>query len=114
MLLTRDAILASDDIKSALVDVPEWGVDAQVKIKALSIYEQIVYEKEAAVNKDTSDIIFNMLVLCCVNEDGTKIFSKDDIAALKERSSAAVLRVFNACLKINHLDTDSVERLAKN
>ena len=114
MLLTKEAIFAAKDVNSKVIDVPEWGIGAQIKIKAMSIKDQLVYEKEVAAKKDESDIIFNMLILCCVDEDNKHIFDKKDIELLKEKSSTAILKVFNECLNINSLDVDSVEKIAKN
>lgn len=36
MALTREQILGAQDIKSELVDVPEWGEGAQVRVGMMS------------------------------------------------------------------------------
>lgn len=114
MLLSREAIFGIQDVPVQVIDVPEWGVGAQIKIKAMSIKEQIAYEKAVSGKKDESDIIFNMLILCCVDDNNKQIFSSSDIALLQEKSSSAILRIFNACLKLNSLDTGGIENIAKN
>lgn len=113
-LLTRTDILLADDIKTKIIDIPEFGVDAQVKVKSLTLQEQLDYEKDIQSKKDLGDSIFSLVTKSCVDENNKPIFTKDDVEALKLKSSKGMLRIFNACLEINSLDINSVDKLAKN
>jgi hypothetical protein len=113
-LLTGVDILSADDIQTKVVDVPEFGEGAQVKVKSLTLQEQLDYEKEIQGKKDLGDPIFSIVTKCCVDENNKPLFTKDDVAALKLKSSKGMLKIFTACLEINSLDIGSVEKLAKN
>jgi len=43
--LSFKQILEAPDLVTELVDVPEWGKDAQVRIKVMSGDEQAAYER---------------------------------------------------------------------
>ncbi len=111
-LLTKAQIFACEDIRSKIVSVPEWGGD--MKIRTLSIADQIEFEKSNKNKKHDSDAIFTMLTLCCVNEEGNRMFDKQDLEALQSKSSAAILRVFKECLDLNSLNDGDLEKQAKN
>jgi hypothetical protein len=112
MLLSKSDILSKNDLKVEIVQVPEWK--GPVKIKVMSIAEQIEFEKMDKDKSHNSDLIFAMLVLCCIDDEGKHLFNKEDIPALKEKSSTAVIKLFKACLKLNQLNENDLEKKAKN
>lgn len=112
MLLSKGQIFASEDIQSKIINVPQWNGD--VKIKVMSIEEQIEFEKLNKEKKHESDVIFAMLYLCCVDEDGNKLFDKKDLPEMQKKSSAVILKLFKECLDLNSLNENDLEKQAKN
>ena len=111
MSLNKDQIFAIEDVDYKVVDVPKWG---DVRIKAMSIIEQIEFENLNRTKKDDSDLIFNMLAICCVDDNGDRLFNKEDIPALQKKSSAPVLFLFQECLSFNSMQPGELEKQAKN
>lgn len=102
MTLSRDAILGASDIQTKEVAVPEWG--DSLFIKGMSGAERDQFE---AANQDGSggqkltNLRARFLVRCIVNENGTRIFTDQDAAALGKKSSAALSRLWDAAAELN-------------
>lgn len=112
MILDKNAILNSDDIVYETVHMPEWGGD--VKIKTMSIAEQIEFEELSSKKTKESDVVFNLIYLSCVDEDGNRLFEEqDDIANLKKKSAPAITRLFQKCIDINLITQKELDTLAK-
>lgn len=112
MILTKENIFASQDITTQLIPMPEWG--GEVRIKAMSIGDQIEFEKLNKKSKDTSNIVCNTLMFCCIDEDGERLFSEEDLKLLEHKSFRAIEKLFKACLELNALSEESLEKEAKN
>lgn len=112
MLLSKDQILACSDLRSEVVSMPEWG--GEIKIKAMSVEDQIEFEKLNKKCKDASEIVCNTLLFCCVNENGDRLFDEADIKLLQKKSFRSVEKLFRACLALNSLDPGALEKEAKN
>lgn len=110
-LLTREDILAAQDIKYESVDVPEWG--GTVRIKTLSGVERAVFDDFSYENRQAKGQLSNAMVLLCtlsvVGEDGKPLFAEKDIAVLKEKSSAPIQRIWSAALKLNRMRKEDLE-----
>lgn len=111
MVMSRADILAIDDLNTKIVNIPKWG---DVKIKSLSINDQIEFEKINAEKKSDSDVIFKMLLLCCIDDNNKPLFEESDLPALKNKSSVAMLKLFKECLDLNSLNEHDLENKAKN
>jgi len=111
VLLNKDDILKARDSKYLVVNVPEWGGD--VKLKTMSVAEQIQYEK-LQEDKDNNSLILNMLIFCCVDEDDNKLFEKEDLVELQKKSAHPICHLFREALKLNSLSQKNVEEGAKN
>lgn len=112
MLLNKQQIFGCQDVTSKIVNMPEWGGD--VKIRAMSIGDQIDFERLNKKCKDTANIICNTLLYCCIDDDGNRLFSEEDLKALEKKSFRAIERLFNACLDLNSLNEKDLEKQAKN
>lgn len=111
--LTRDQILAADDRKREKVHVPEWGGDVYVtQISAAVAFKMM--EEVAGKPTAREEIVPRMIVACCVDEQGNRLFTNADVKALGEKSSAAMLRVFQAAQTLNGLTRENVEALSGN
>lgn len=112
MLLNKEQIFASQDVKTETVSMPEWG--GEVTIKAMSIGDQIEFERLNKKSKDTSNIVCNTLMYCCIDEKGERLFTEEDLKHLEKKSFRAIEKLFKACLELNALSADSLEKEAKN
>lgn len=114
MALTKEQILAADDLGLLEVKVPEWG--GSVYIRVMSVGERDSYENEWMANKSTGVPNFRskflQRVLC--NEKGELLFSKDEVEQLAKKSAAVTGRLWEAAMKHNKLSDADVEELAKN
>jgi hypothetical protein len=113
--LTKDQILGAEDLKAKVVDIPEWG--GEVVVSELSAAARMEWELDAfgADGKPSNDNWKAKLVTrCIVDENGERMFSADDVAALGKKSSKAIDRVYVAALEVNALGDDSVEEIEKN
>jgi hypothetical protein len=117
--LSFKQILEAPDLVTELVDVPEWGKDAQVRIKVMSGDEQAAYERSMVKIKGTSqeaDIANHyakLLARCMCDNEGRRLFNDSQIDALGKKSFRALKRLHDAATKLNGLDK-SIEELAKN
>lgn len=112
--LSKDQILAADDLDLLKVHVPEWGGD--VFIRVMSVGERDAYENEWVRKKDTGvdDFRAKFLVRCLVDDKGNRLFDNGDVQRLAAKSAKVVNRVWQAAMEHNNLSDESIEELAKN
>jgi len=118
VVLNREAILAAKDLPRELVEVPEWG--GAVYVRALTGAERdqfeasIVEQRGRDVRMNMRNIRAKLVALTVVDEDGQRIFTDDDVAALGGKSAAALDRLFAVAQRLSGLSKEDVEELAKN
>ena len=114
MALTKEQILAADDMGLLKLHVPEWGGD--VFIRVMTVGERDAYENEWQRKKETGvdDFRTKFLVRCLVDEKGRRLFDNGDVAKLAEKSARVMNRVWMAAMEHNNLSEQSIEELAKN
>lgn len=115
--LGRDTILQADDIETREVDVQEWG--GTVLIRALTGTERDAYEASMQQQRG-KDIVRNfanvrakLVVKCCIDADGNRLFADQDAPALGKKSAAALDRVFEACAELSRLSNEDIDELGK-
>ncbi len=114
-LLTKEQILKQDDLKSEIVDVPEWGGNVRVCTMsgfARDRFEAGITGKNGGTNM--SNIRAKLAAATIVDEDGKLLFDEADIAKLGNKSCAALDRVFAAAQRLNLISNSDVDELAKN
>ena len=111
MGLTKDQILAADDMGMLKLAVPEWGGDVYIRVG-----ERDAYENEWMRKKETGvdDFRTKFIVRCLVDEKGNRLFDNGDVAKLAAKSAKVVNRVWQAAMEHNNLSDESIEELAKN
>ena len=115
MALTRDQILAADDLGLLEIKVPEWG--GSVFCRVMSCGERDAYENDWVVNKSKGVENFRakFLSACLCDEKGELLFpGSDGVAALAKKSSKILGRIWNKAMEHNALTETDVEALAKN
>jgi hypothetical protein len=112
--LSKDQILAADDLGLLEVPVKEWG--GSVFIRVMTVAERDAYEREWIGKKDTGVENFRtkflQKVLC--DEKGTLLFTPEEIDALGKKSARPMARLWEKAMKHNALMESDVEELAKN
>lgn len=115
--LTKDQIVAAVDIKTELVDVPEWG--GAVAVRGLTGLERDAFEQtmvrvdEAGKRQpDLSNMRAKLCAACIVDgETGDRLFTDQQLAELSNKSSVALDRVFRVAQRINGMgDGADVEK----
>jgi len=114
MPLTKDQILAADDLGLLEVDVPEWG--GTVFIRVMSVGERDTYENDWIKHKHTGVENFRakflQRVLC--DEKGHLLFTAVELDLLAAKSAKVMSRLWDKAMKHNALTAGDVEELAKN
>lgn len=117
-VLTRDAILGASDIKTRTVSVPEWGGDVLVGTmsgEARDAWEQSLIRKVGAKSEpNLINIRARLVAATVVDEDGNRLFTEADVAALGRKSSAALERVCKVAQSLNGLGDSELEDLKGN
>jgi hypothetical protein len=112
-LLSKEQILAANDLKYEDVPCPEWGEGVGVRVVVLSGTERDALEVDLDW-KALNNIRAQVAARCVVGPDGKRLFTDADTAALGKKSGVALNRVYDACMKINKLRKQDVEGLEKN
>lgn len=114
-LLSRDAILAANDIRTVDVAVPEWG--GAVRLRTLTGAERDAFETASVrtsgkhVHTNLVNLRARLVAACAVDEHGARLFSEADVKALGTKSSAALDRLFDAARKLSRIGEDDVAEL---
>lgn len=117
MILTRDEILAALDLPRELVAVPEWGGD--VYVRGLTGKERDQFEagmieqrgKSQTVNLQNIRAKLASMSIC--DEEGKRLFTDADLAAIAGKSAVALNRVFEVARRLSGLGDNDVDELAR-
>jgi hypothetical protein len=115
--LTREAIIGATDIETIDVPVPEWG--GVIRLRAMTALERENYEMMLGQTRERNGGLLNnvrasLVAWCAIDGDGRKLFKADDISTLGTKSSAALVRVFDAARRLNAMTPDEVDDTKKN
>lgn len=112
-LLTKEQILAAADRPFEDVSVPEWGGTVRVTVMPGVDRDRFDSELGRRRRKDGSFNVAGMsaylCALACVDEQGKRLFTLEDVRALEEKSGVALNRVYEAAARLNGLLPDSLE-----
>lgn len=116
-LLSRDAILAAEDLPREMIAVPEWG--GSVYVRGMNGRERDEYERaimEAARDGKAApdDARAMYAASCIVDANGVPMFAREDIPALSRKSAAALDRVFAKVQELSALTKADLDELVKN
>lgn len=115
MLLTREAILGADDLKSVVVTVGEWGGDVTVRGMTGAQRDAFMAANRTKAGEfDPTNYRAKLVARCVVDEAGKPMFTEADIEALSGKSSAALDRVFNVADKLSSTSAEAVKEAEKN
>lgn len=115
-VLSKDQILAAEDLHTEVVPVPEWGGDVIVSEMSAADSERWLmeaYDEEGKPVRRENPTI-KLAARCIVDESGARVFSEEDVSALAEKSSKAIGRVFRAAVRLNGLNAVSEDEEDEN
>ena len=116
--LSKETILAVDDIQFEDVPVPEWG--GVVRVKSLMGNERDGLEASMIVGRgktahvNLENLRAKLVARSCVDENGKRIFGDADIPALAKKSAAALNRVYEVAQRLSGITEEDVDELTKN
>jgi hypothetical protein len=88
--LSRDELLALDDLPTIDLPIPEWGGRA-VRLRALTKGEQLDIRREATVGGEIDAELVELLAIVAALEEPK--LSKEDVGILRARNAAAINRI---------------------
>lgn len=110
----REKILGAKDLKREKVHVEEWGCD--VFVRALSLKERAEVRKASSEPDKSGELIFDpeklesvLVITACEDEDGNKIFQKEDAPALTGHSSQIIAELSAKVLELSGMGGTRVE-----
>lgn len=116
-LLTKSAILATNDLKHEDVHVPQWG--GTVRVRTMTGLERdefraAISQGDNAGRTPVGKFSAALLAACIVDESGERLFSADDMAALQKKSAASLDAPAAVAMRLNGLGGGAVETAVKN
>lgn len=104
-LLSKDQILAADDLPFQDVEVPEWGGTVRVRTMTGSerdTFEASIYDAGGgSTTLDRKDFRAKLLSKVIVDDKGQRLFTDKEIAQLGAKSVRALDRVFGVAQDLN-------------
>lgn len=125
--MTRQVVTAEEFLTAPALDrqkedvpVPELGNGSVIPVWGMTPRERTEFEdkysrsSKAAKAKAKIQIRERYVVECCRNDDGSRIFTADQIEKLGQRSGVVVERLVNAALRLSGVTDSDLEELTKN
>jgi len=112
--LTRDAILSADDLRSEVVEVPEWGGSVYVRMMTAAERDRfeaaVIAAKDASVKTDVRSMLAQFTVC---DEAKRPLFTLEDMERLGQKSYAAMDRIWDAATRLNRMGPKDEADLGK-
>jgi hypothetical protein len=119
-ILSRDEILAANDLPTEEVPTPEWFEDGAVLVRALSAAEWIAVgrqtmHKDGATDDATDDgrmldLMIKIPALCIVDARGQRLFTDADLDALGRKNMLPLKRIMDVVQRLSNLDGDEAKK----
>lgn len=116
-LLSKEAILAVDDILTETVEVPEWG--GSVIVCGLTGTAKDAYDKSIIEIKGTKRTVnldharAKLLVRTLVDANRQPLFTESDILTLGRKSAAVLDRLCQVAQRLSGMRAEDAEELKK-
>jgi hypothetical protein len=116
--LTRAAILGNTNLRTEVVQVPEWS--GAVNVRELTGSERDSFEasivdlKSAGGDVNADNIRAKLVARTVVDDAGERLFTDDDVAELGKLSAGALSRVYNVAARLSGITADDLEELSGN
>lgn len=117
-LLSKAAILAAADLAHEVVNIPAWGGAIRIASMSGAARDEYRAALSSMQNEDgtlpVGYFAVALLVACCVDEAGDRIFSVEDIPALQAKAASSLDDAANVAMRLNGLGGKAVEDAEKN
>jgi hypothetical protein len=116
-VLSREAIIKSDDRQKEVVSVPEWGGD--VIVRAMSSEELDSWEQWAVDQRQRwgdnicPNLRASLCVRCIVDEKGERVFGDGEVEILGRKSGAALDRIYAVAARLSGRTKQDFDELKK-
>jgi hypothetical protein len=116
--LTKAQILAASDLKTEIVEVPEWG--GSVTVRTMTAAERDTFEAGLvkgdgkARKTDFTNFRAKLVALTAVDPSGTRLFTDAEADQLGQKGAAPMQRLFEVAQRLNGLSQADVDDLTKN
>lgn len=122
--LSKSDILSAQDNQIKVLDVPEWG--GKVHLRSLGVEQRMdflvsICEMQDIAKNDALaaaqyylQVQCGLLVSSIVDSTGARCFTKEDVAALSQKSPAVINKIYDEIVRLNSFAVDSQEDEAKN
>ena len=114
-ILTKEQILAANDVKRIKINVPEWG--GEVYISTMTGTARDEFETGILSNAKGGKVgnaRARLAASTITDELGNLLFTANDIESLGLKSQLALDRVVSEAQKLNKLTNDDLEQAEKN
>lgn len=109
-MLTRDQILAAQDVQTSEVEVPGWG--------GICLLQEIPISEQGLHHGYAQNLIKQMhvdlIVRAMVDKSGKKIFVPADAATLVKKSAEVLRELYEQCLRVNGMSPEAIDESAEN
>lgn len=118
----RNTILNQKDIKSVIVEIPEWvdeaGKPINVTVKALSAYDRSII-LETSVDewgKTSISKLYPQVLVKCTFDPITNeaVFEPVDVDAVMQHNPTATDRIFGKALELSGMQSGALDEARKN
>lgn len=115
--LSREMILAAQDIMVEEVDVPEWG--GTIRLKALTGAQRDKIEQAAVVQrgrKTSMDMVnfrAKIIAASAVDEEGHLLFTEKDVVALGKKAAGVLDRLSEVASRISGMSDEDIEEMTE-
>ena len=113
-LLTKLAIFGAADLKHEDVAVPQWG--GTVRVRMMTGLERDEFRAALAVEGGVpvGQMAAVLVASACIDDQGERMFSLDEVEALRKKSATALDTLAAVAMRLNGLGAVAVEAAEKN
>lgn len=106
----RDLIAEASDIRAETVNVPEWGVDVEVRSMSMRARAAMFAQSAAGGALAIEKFYPAILIACCYDpKSGEKVFGADDLDMLADKSAGPVERLAKLALSVSGMSDEAVD-----
>lgn len=106
-VLSASDVFAAEDLASDLFPVPEWG--GEILLKQMNAFTTTEMTKAVEANRELG--MYVIIVFTAKNEDGSPMFTMDDVEKLKLKNFNLLNRLQRACLQLNSRGRDEIKNV---
>lgn len=118
-MLSRETILAAQDLRRELVDVPEWGGEVYVRGFTALEKEEVEIRSMQMVDiasgqirdaRQLAGLKAWIVARCVVDSDGRRVFTDADMDGLQGKNAEVISRLADVAGRLSHLDVEETEK----